>query len=75
MVAKQWLMTASLVCMLLPQVKTMLTRNRAALDAVTEALLQKERMSGEEVYEVLAQKLDKEDLDKRLEALEGVEFM
>lgn len=53
----------------------MLTRNRAALDAVTEALLQKERMSGEEVYEVLAQKLDKEDLDKRLEALEGVEFM
>lgn len=53
----------------------MLSRNRSALDAITQALLAKERMSGEEVYHVLADALNRDDLIKRLEALEGVEFM
>lgn len=53
----------------------MLSRNRAALDAVTEALLAKERLQGEDVYKVLADTLDPEDLAQRLEALEGVEFL
>eukprot|EP00878_Enallax_costatus_P004612 GHUV01004857.1.p1 GENE.GHUV01004857.1~~GHUV01004857.1.p1 ORF type:complete len:341 (+),score=89.46 GHUV01004857.1:225-1247(+) len=57
------------------EVKGMLSRNRGALDAVTQALLTNERMSGEEVYDVLAKTLDNEDLTKRLKALEGVELL
>lgn len=57
------------------QVKALLSRNRAALDALTQALLAQEQLKGDDVYKVLADTLNKEDLENRLQALEGVEFM
>jgi ATP-dependent Zn protease len=57
------------------QVKEMLSRNRAALDALAAVLLQKEQMKGEQVYEVLEQHLTEADQQRREEAADSMVFM
>jgi len=53
----------------------MLSRNRAALDALAAVLLQKEQMKGEQVYEVLEQHLTEADQQRREEAADSMVFM
>lgn len=53
----------------------MLSRNRAALDALTAALLQKEQLKGHEVYEVVEANLTEADRKHREEAVENMVFM
>eukprot|EP00775_Hariotina_reticulata_P010429 gene10429-10587_t len=57
------------------EVKEMLSRNRAALDALTATLLQKEQMKGEQVFEILDQHLTEADQRQREEAAENMVFM
>lgn len=45
--------------------KAMLERNRAALDALSQALLEKDTLSGEEVRAIVEKHANKADLDRR----------
>jgi len=62
------------VCLWL-QVKEMLSRNRAALDALTAALLDKEQLQGPAVYEVLDRHLTEADRQQRQQAAKDLVFM
>lgn len=53
----------------------MLSRNRAALDALTAALLDKEQLQGPEVYTVLEQHLTEADRLAREEAAKEPAFL
>lgn len=57
------------------QVKEMLTRNRAALDALTAALLDKEQLQGAEVYNVLESHLTEADRLARQQAAKEPAFL
>lgn len=53
----------------------MLSRNRAALDALTAALLDKEQLQGPAVYEVLDKHLTEADRQQRQQAAKDLVFM
>lgn len=56
------------------QVKELLSRNRAALDALTAALLDKEQLQGAAVYEVLEPHLSEGDRQAREQAAKELAF-
>jgi ATP-dependent Zn protease len=58
-----------------PQVKELLGRNRAALDALTAALLDKEQLQGPAVYTVLEPHLTEADRLAREQAAKEPVFL
>lgn len=55
----------------LPQVKSILARNRSCLDHLVEALLEAEQLSGEEVRALVERHAAQEDLEVRAQAKEA----
>jgi ATP-dependent Zn protease len=54
-----------------PQVKALLARNRACLDALVELLLEKEQVQGEEVRALVEAQAHPDDLAFRAQAKEA----